>query len=336
MISEILNSPFLLAAIILLPILIGFFYKDKRDIKIFLLSFILTFAAGWALKKITTIPRPFIVNPQVLGISTNIPSDFSFPSLHTMFVTIFAWCLSLFLPKLSPLWFLIASVVALSRVFLGVHYYFDIYFGFILATLIFWLAFFLVNKKELIKPHSNIKRKFIHLLFGMSLVILLEQNILSSGQLLIIFLAGGAGIILSLLPQLSFLRKIIFHFERDKDHKLPAVTVWFYLLSSLITVLIFPKPIALAAITNLAIGDSVNALVGYFFNLPEGKKTVYASISALIATIIVSLNFVSFSQALIAGIITGTLELIGPSIKGERIDDNLWIPIVAGLSMMLV
>jgi len=336
MISNWLNSPFLLGIIILLPLIINLILKNKKQLIIFILSLLLAFNAGWGLKKITNIPRPFIANPRVLGVSTNVPTDNSFPSVHTMVATIFAWSLTAVSPWLSPVWFSIAGIVALSRVYLGVHYYFDIYFGFILATLLFWLAFFLINKKELVKPHSNIKRKLIHLLFGMSLVVLLEQEILLPGQLLLIFLIGGASIILSLLPQFSFLRKIIFHFERDKDHKLPAVAVWFYLLSSLITVLIFPKPIALAAIANLAIGDSVNALVGYFFKLPKGKKTIYASISALIAGLIVSLNFVSLSQALAAGVITGTLELIGPSIKGERIDDNLWIPIVAGLSMILI
>jgi len=78
--------------------------------------------------------------------------------------------------------------------------------------------------------------------------------------------------VLSLLPQLLFIKKIICHFERSKDHKLPAVAVWLYLLSSLITLLIFPQAIALAAIVNLAIGDSINALTGYFFTFLLAKK----------------------------------------------------------------
>ena len=336
MIKEILNAPLLVSLIVFMPLVIAFCLKKRKLLTIFVISYYFSFFTGLIVKQATAIPRPFINNPQVLGISTNIPLSYSFPSLHAMAGTIFAWALTSLLPKLSPVWFAIAMLISLSRVFLGLHYFQDIFFGFTLATIIFWLAFFILNKKELIAPNSNIKRKLIHFLFGLAIIFLFQNNLINIGHFFVFFLLFGIGIIISLLPPFHFLKSIIDHFERDKDQYFPAISVWYYLLSSLITLLIFPKNIALAGIANLAIGDSVNALVGHFYQLPDGQKTIGAAVCALIATVVVSLGFVSLTQALAAACVTSTLELIGPKIKGKRIDDNLWFPIAAGLAMILV
>ena len=129
MIAAILNSPFLL------PILIGllafFILKFKKEffLPIFAPALIFTLFFGKIIKDLTQISRPFVENPAVLGVTTNIPADFAFPSLHTAVATIIAWTITVFWPKLSPLGFL-ELLIAYSRVSLGLHHLSDVVGGF--------------------------------------------------------------------------------------------------------------------------------------------------------------------------------------------------------------
>jgi len=335
MIGNLLNSDILLACIVLAPVVMAIVQKKTKTATATIAIYLCAFLAGITIKKVAAIPRPFIYQPQVLGLSANIPQDFSFPSLHTMLATIFAWTLASVAPQLSWLGFGINLVIALSRVLLGVHYYTDIFFGFVFATLIYWIGFFLINLKEVVKPHSNIKRKLIHFAFGVGLVVLLKYQLITDLQIIPIFL--GLGLIMFFVnhPEFKIFRKFVVHFERDKNPEFPGLGVFWYLLSSLTALLFFEKSIAMAAIINLAAGDSINALTGFFYNRPK-EKLIGPSCAAFFASMLLVMNFVGPLRALTGVLTTSILEFIGPKVKGKKVDDNIWIPIVSAAAMALV
>ncbi|MFH1705900.1 MAG: phosphatase PAP2 family protein [Patescibacteria group bacterium] len=335
MISDILNSDILLACLVLAPVVMAIIRKKTKTATTTIAIYLSAFIVGSTIKKATAIPRPFIYQPQILGLSSNIPQDFSFPSLHTMLATIFAWTLASVAPQLSWLGFGVNMVVALSRVLLGVHYYTDIFFGFIFATLIYWAGFFLINPGEIIKPHSNIKRKLVHFIFGAGLVVLLKYQLITALQIVPIFLGLGLVMFFVNHPKFKIFRQAIVHFERSKDPQFPGLGLFWYLLSSLTVLLFFEKNIALAAIINLAAGDSINALTGFFYNRPK-QKLVGPNCAAFFASMLLVMNFVGPLRALTGVLTASILEFIGPRIKGEKVDDNIWIPIVSAMAMSLV
>jgi dolichol kinase len=111
-----------------------------------------------------------------------------------------------------------------------------------------------------------------------------------------------------------------------------------YAIAILLTILTFPKPVALIAIYALAIGDPLSAVVGIRFGRHRmiGRKSLEGSLAFLVATFAVSLAVLSWAtdvplqtrleaSFLIAAI--GTVVEMLP----VRIDDNLTIPLgVAG------
>ena len=108
----------------------------------------------------------------------------------------------------------------------------------------------------------------------------------------------------------------------------------YMMISTLICIAVFPADIAFVAIAFLAIGDTLAALVG----IPFGKrkllgtdKSLEGSTACFIGTFIFALFFLNPFIAL-AGAITATIAEIFPL----PVDDNIKIPISAGIVMSLV
>jgi undecaprenyl-diphosphatase len=115
-------------------------------IKAILLAFILERCIYFVLKNSFKRNRPA---DSISGFeSVIVPSDqFSFPSGHTSAAFLFAVFLSYLFPLASPLFFFWASSVALSRVFLGVHFPFDTVIGALLGSSI---ALFVITQGNLL------------------------------------------------------------------------------------------------------------------------------------------------------------------------------------------
>jgi len=295
MIIAILNSPFLL------PILIGllafFILKFKKEffLPIFAPALIFTLFFGKIIKDLTQISRPFVENPAVLGVTTNIPADFAFPSLHTATATIIAWTITVLWPKLSPLGFLGVFLIAYSRVALGLHHFADLVGGFSLATAIFWLFYFFSQTKSASdwSKDVNLRRKIVHLFYGLSLALAVNYQILTPAYFIFFSLSLTVILFLNYLCPLPFLNKIIIYFERKPLPKFLGAGPLLFTWSSLITVLIFPLPVATVAILSLAVGDSVNAIAGYYLNNGHSlKKRWSAAFASAIAAATVSLPYV--------------------------------------------
>jgi undecaprenyl-diphosphatase len=67
-----------------------------------------------------------------------VPQDeYSFPSGHTAAATVSALLFSAAIPVLSPIFFSVAMLIGMSRIYLGVHYPSDVAMGFALGIVSF-------------------------------------------------------------------------------------------------------------------------------------------------------------------------------------------------------
>jgi diacylglycerol kinase family enzyme/membrane-associated phospholipid phosphatase len=94
-----------------------------------------TLTVNYVLKSIFRRRRPFLafVKARVLGPR---PADTSLPSGHTAAAFAGALLFSAYSPAWSPLYYVIATVVGFSRVYLGVHYPSDVVLGAIAGTVL--------------------------------------------------------------------------------------------------------------------------------------------------------------------------------------------------------
>lgn len=123
---------------------------QKRD-KLFVVYLILTLAITWlltfGLKNLMQRPRPCNNKISTDRFKTvpynNCPSDYSFPSGHSSTSFAAATVVGFFDKKRKWLYFGIAGLISLSRIYLGVHFVLDVVGGAILGYFISRLILYL-------------------------------------------------------------------------------------------------------------------------------------------------------------------------------------------------
>ncbi len=128
---------------------------------------------------------------------------------------------------------------------------------------------------------------------------------------------------------------------KEQDGGMTASTV--LMASAALTILLFRTEIAVSALVFLSVGDSFAALVGKKFGrtvLVSGR-TLEGSLAALLSCLVLSLPLMHISAARgwtlsPAGLAAGALAAALAELFEIPLDDNLRIPVLAGLVMELV
>tara|TARA_B100000242_G_scaffold257225_1_gene200997 strand:+ start:99 stop:638 length:540 start_codon:yes stop_codon:yes gene_type:complete len=139
-----------------------------------------------------------------------------------------------------------------------------------------------------------------------------------------------------LRAQYFYLHKLFkkyLHFMMRVSEKKGEITGATYVFAgSLFTIILIPKPFCIVALFFLAVGDTFAALVGMNYPfLKIGRKTLTGSIACFVTCCIIGLLF-SFglnTSTIMFGAFIATLT----ELSSIKINDNLSIPILSGLSM---
>jgi dolichol kinase len=179
----------------------------------------------------------------------------------------------------------------------------------------------------------EIVRQLIHLCFGLgiaALVFFIDHTIViavMAGSLLIgvvlvdLILRGYT------IPGLSPLVQY-----GDRCDPLPGKGAFFFAVSALACIILFPVSMVVPALVALAVLDSVTTLVGVQF----GRHRIYngksweGTLSGIAVTFLALCPFLTLTGALTASVIAGIIELFSP------VDDNLVIPVGVCILLALV
>lgn len=296
------------------------------------------FVVSTAIKMIFNISRPSDAGL----ILPDKETDASFPSTHSS-ASFGAAAISA--KNIMYVW---AALIAFSRMVLGVHYLSDILAGAFIGYAIGNAAQIyekIIFNTFFSKEHIfETRRKVVHGLLGIpvsAFVFLAPRPFaIYFSTALIVFLLTLSAIIRSgrYVPLLS---EILGIFERKKDMaEFPLKGTIYFLVGSFITMLLFEKRIAAAAIIILALGDCLSTLVGKPFGITKhhhnGKKSVEGSVAGFVAAFVGALFLVSPKVALVGAFAGMFVESFDLSIFGIPVDDNFSMPIICGAVMMLI
>jgi dolichol kinase len=179
----------------------------------------------------------------------------------------------------------------------------------------------------------EIVRQLIHLCFGLgiaAMVLFVDHAVVlavMAGGLLIgvvlvdLILRGHRIPVLSPLVQYG-----------DRSDPLPGKGAFFFAVSALACIILFPVSLVVPALVALAVLDSVTTLAGVQF----GRHRIYngksweGTLSGIVVTVLVLLPFLTLPGAMAASVVAGIIELFSP------VDDNLVIPVGVCILLALV
>lgn len=179
------------------------------------------------------------------------------------------------------------------------------------------------------------QRNVFHLIVGVIFVILLYLDLLFAEIFLITIFIAFFLSFLSLKIDIPIISWFLDRFDREEDrNKFPGKGSIFFLIGIFLSLILFPKNIALASILILSFGDSFSPLIGkfgnikYFLNEKKNLEGIFVGIG--FATLTACL-FVSITAAFFGSLIAMLIE--GIDLK---INDNVLIPIIAGTVIYLL
>lgn len=186
---------------------------------------------------------------------------------------------------------------------------------------------------------QEIIRQLMHIFFGLIIVILISAELINAWFLFYILLASILLSFLSIKFNIPVVSWFLRNFERQNT-RLPGEGFVFFLTGSLLAIKLFSQDIALASILILSFGDGISHLVGegigksrIIFNR---NKNIEGLIFGVIAGTLSALFFVSFLEAFIASLAAMLVEAVEIKIRDNHIDDNLFVPLVAGTAVLLL
>ncbi len=187
----------------------------------------------------------------------------------------------------------------------------------------------------------ELKRKILHILIGITALLLLVYDIINSLIIFVILTIGVFVSLLSLKIRIPIISWFLDNFERNKDkNTLPGRGIIFAVVGSLLTIQLFETNIALASIIILTFADPISHLIGKYFGKTKSPLNKTKNIEGhIVGAIISSLFAMFFVHPVLA--ISGSLaamlfESIIIEVQKIQLDDNLIIPLAAGTTMFLI
>ena len=187
----------------------------------------------------------------------------------------------------------------------------------------------------------EIRRKTFHILLGIVLVLLTYYDVLSWWITAIILALGVMISFACMTIDIPGIHWFLNKFERENHRRtFPGKGVIFLFIALFILELLFKKNITIASILIWTFGDSVSAIVGtHYGRYPHpmnSNRFIEGTIAGIIAATIASSFFVNVFAAFAAAFIAMTLESLEMVFLKNPVDDNLLVPMVSAIILVLL
>jgi dolichol kinase len=182
----------------------------------------------------------------------------------------------------------------------------------------------------------NVLRSVIHI-SGLSIILIriFLGSTLTLCLIAIVSLLYSLSEIIRLRMKKFFLVKLTLLASREEEKDRFIVKPLYYAVGIVGSILLFPKNIGDTSIILLTLGDGLAHIFGILFgktrNPLNKSKTIEGTLLGFTTAFLVSILIIHFEIAFIGAVIGAVIESFG-----KPIDDNISVPLLSGLAMILV
>lgn len=185
---------------------------------------------------------------------------------------------------------------------------------------------------------NKLGRAILHILTGVLIMILISYSQYSKNILILTLLVAVFLSFLSYFLKIPVINFLLDSFEMKRHKKIfPAKSFIFFIAGTLIVLSLFEKNIALASIAILTFADPASHFVSclskkrYNSSFLSNSKNIYGTIAGILIASVVSSFFVPLVYAILASILSMSLESVKIKVWEDYIDDNFFVPLVSGI-----
>jgi dolichol kinase len=187
----------------------------------------------------------------------------------------------------------------------------------------------------------EIKRKIVHIIVGISFVLLVYFELFEAIHFVLLFFIGLTSSLICRRARFPVLSWFLDRLERPEEIKrFPGKGVITFVAGAGIAVLLFSKIAALTAIIVLAFADAASLIIGRYFGKYvhpfNSNKHLEGLIAAFIFGIPAALVFLPTFLAFIVSAFAAVIETTNIRFGRWQVDDNLSVPIATGLITTLL
>ncbi|MBD3248584.1 hypothetical protein GF336_00885 [Candidatus Woesearchaeota archaeon] len=183
-------------------------------------------------------------------------------------------------------------------------------------------------------------RRIFHILSGIVFVVLIHYDIVGKFFFAVAVVMGLLISLMSMKIKVPVLYNVLKYLDRKHDIKsFPGKGAVFYGTGIFLSLVLFDKDIAMAAIMILALGDAVAPMIGKYGKIEHPlnkKKKIEGIIAGAIAGALGAWLFIGWYEALAAAIIAMAVESIGIKMKENPLNDNILMPVTAGATVWAI
>lgn len=181
---------------------------------------------------------------------------------------------------------------------------------------------------------KGLERKLIHLLLGLGIILVFWTLPIPPVLLLVAGILAQGIFLLNRRIALPIIGWLVERWEKEEHKKvMPGHGLFMFVLGSGLSLMLFPREIALAGIAVLTVGDPLAAIVGGKWG--KAEKSTIGTLAGFLGGFAVSIVFVSPIQGLASALLGMLAECLRIRLFSFEMSDNMLVPIAASLGGFL-